>query len=69
MSFAAEPWFVPDTTSLKDQLSQFLKRKAQMALVVDEYESPVPVEGAAQLGPAPKLPYRTNRAPPQISVS
>jgi Mg2+/Co2+ transporter CorB len=37
MSFAAEPWFVPDTTSLKDQLSQFLKRKAQMALVVDEY--------------------------------
>jgi Mg2+/Co2+ transporter CorB len=37
MSFAAEPWFVPDTTSLKDQLSQFLKRKAQLALVVDEY--------------------------------
>jgi len=37
MSIAATPWFVPDTTSLKDQLSQFLKRKAQMALVVDEY--------------------------------
>ena len=37
MSFADEPWFVPDTTSLKDQLNQFLKRKAQMALVVDEY--------------------------------
>lgn len=37
MSFAGEPWFVPDTTSLKDQLNQFLKRKAQMALVVDEY--------------------------------
>ena len=37
MSFAQEPWFVPDTTSLKDQLNQFLKRKAQMALVVDEY--------------------------------
>jgi Mg2+/Co2+ transporter CorB len=36
-SFAGEPWFVPDTTSLKDQLSQFLKRKAQLALVVDEY--------------------------------
>ncbi len=31
------PWFVPDTTSLKDQLGQFLKRKTQMALVVDEY--------------------------------
>lgn len=37
MSFAATPWFVPDTTTLKDQLAQFLKRKAQMALVVDEY--------------------------------
>lgn len=36
-SFAQEPWFVPDTTSLKTQLNQFLKRKAQMALVVDEY--------------------------------
>ncbi len=31
------PWFVPDTTSLKEQLNQFLKQKAQMALVVDEY--------------------------------
>ena len=28
---------MPDTTPLKDQLNQFLKRKAQMALVVDEY--------------------------------
>jgi magnesium and cobalt exporter, CNNM family len=37
MSFAGEPWFIPETTSLKDQLHQFLKRKAQMALVVDEY--------------------------------
>lgn len=37
MSFAQEPWFVPDTMSLKAQLNQFLKRKAQMALVVDEY--------------------------------
>lgn len=37
MSFATAPWFVPDTTSVKDQLNQFLKRKAQMALVVDEY--------------------------------
>lgn len=32
-----QPWFVPDTTSLKDQLGQFLKRKTQLALVVDEY--------------------------------
>jgi len=37
MSFASAPWFVPDTTSLADQLNQFLKKKAQMALVVDEY--------------------------------
>lgn len=37
MSFAAKPWFVPDSTSLKDQLNQFLKQKQQMALVVDEY--------------------------------
>ena len=37
MSFATPPWFVPDTTSVKDQLNQFLKKKAQMALVVDEY--------------------------------
>lgn len=37
MACAAEPWFVPDTTSLKAQLNQFLKQKQQMALVVDEY--------------------------------
>lgn len=37
MSIATTPWFVPDTTSVKDQLNAFLKRKSQMALVVDEY--------------------------------
>ncbi|MCH9766070.1 MAG: HlyC/CorC family transporter [Alphaproteobacteria bacterium] len=37
MSFALEPWFVPETTSVKVQLNAFLKRKAQLALVVDEY--------------------------------
>jgi Mg2+/Co2+ transporter CorB len=37
MSFATPPWYVPDTTSVKDQLNAFLKKKAQMALVVDEY--------------------------------
>lgn len=31
------PWFVPDTTALRDQLKAFLKRRAHMALVVDEY--------------------------------
>ena len=33
----SEPWFVPDTTGVKDQLNQFLKRKAHVALVGDEY--------------------------------
>lgn len=34
---AFEPWFVPATTSLRDQLQAFLKRKLHFALVVDEY--------------------------------
>jgi len=34
---ALDPWFVPDTTSLQDQLQAFLKRKTHFALVVDEY--------------------------------
>ncbi|SNY90860.1 Mg2+ and Co2+ transporter CorB, contains DUF21, CBS pair, and CorC-HlyC domains [Cohaesibacter sp. ES.047] len=34
---AREPWFVPDTTSLKAQLNAFLKKKSHFALVVDEY--------------------------------
>jgi Mg2+/Co2+ transporter CorB len=37
MSLATPPWFVPDSTSLKDQLNAFLKRKAHFAIVVDEY--------------------------------
>ena len=32
-----EPWFIPDTTNLKDQLNAFLKRQSHFALVVDEY--------------------------------
>ena len=34
---ALEAWFVPDSTSLPDQLQAFLKRKTHFALVVDEY--------------------------------
>ncbi len=34
---AVEPWFVPSTTSLKDQLQAFRRRKTHFALVVDEY--------------------------------
>ena len=36
-ALARESWFVPETTSLKDQLAAFLKRKTHFALVVDEY--------------------------------
>jgi Mg2+/Co2+ transporter CorB len=32
-----EPWFIPETTTLKDQLAAFLKRQNHFALVVDEY--------------------------------
>ena len=31
------PWYVPDTTTVADQLAAFLRRKAHFALVVDEY--------------------------------
>lgn len=34
---AQKPWFVPDTTNLKDQLNAFLRRKTHFAVVVDEY--------------------------------
>jgi len=37
MALATPPWFVPDTTTLKDQLNAFLKRKEHFAIVVDEY--------------------------------
>lgn len=32
-----EPYFVPETTTLDDQMRQFLKRHTHFALVVDEY--------------------------------
>ncbi len=32
-----EAWFVPETTSLRDQLQAFLQRKEHVALVIDEY--------------------------------
>ena len=37
MEVAREPWFIPETTNLKDQLNAFLRRKSHFALVVDEY--------------------------------
>ena len=36
-SVMREPWFIPETTHLKDQLDAFLKRRRHFALVVDEY--------------------------------
>ncbi len=32
-----EPWFIPETTKLKDQLNEFIQRKEKIAFVVDEY--------------------------------
>jgi len=34
---AMEPWFVPETTSLSDQMQAFLRRRTHFALVIDEY--------------------------------
>lgn len=36
---AAEPWFVPDSTSLYEQLQSFRERGEHLAFVVDEYGS------------------------------
>ncbi|MCO6381973.1 MAG: HlyC/CorC family transporter [Vannielia sp.] len=37
MQVAMEPYFVPETTTLDDQMRQFLRRNTHFALVVDEY--------------------------------
>ncbi len=37
MSVAMEPYFIPETTTLDDQMREFLKRHTHFALVVDEY--------------------------------
>jgi len=39
MEVAKKPYFVPETTTLDDQMHQFLRRHAHFALVVDEYGS------------------------------
>ncbi|MCB1555830.1 MAG: HlyC/CorC family transporter [Alphaproteobacteria bacterium] len=36
-ALASEPWFVPETTTLYDQLQAFRERREHFALVVDEY--------------------------------
>lgn len=37
LKIADRPWFVPETTSLREQLNAFLKRNTHFAVVVDEY--------------------------------
>lgn len=39
MDVAMQPYFVPDTTALDEQMREFLKRRTHFALVVDEYGS------------------------------
>ncbi|MEL6946011.1 MAG: HlyC/CorC family transporter [Pseudomonadota bacterium] len=44
--YMAEPWFVPESTTVQAQLNAFLRRQAHIALVVDEYGE---VEGLVTL--------------------
>lgn len=37
MSITSQPWFVPDSTTLQEQLRAFRQRKEHIAIVVDEY--------------------------------
>jgi Mg2+/Co2+ transporter CorB len=50
MKIASKPWFVPDTTTLQEQLNAFLRRKAHFAVVVDEIadEHDVDIQGVKQ---------------------
>lgn len=43
---ASKPWFIPDSTSLLEQLTAFRQRREHFALVVDEYGS---LEGVVTL--------------------
>ncbi len=46
LAVAMKPYFVPETTTLDDQMRQFLRRHTHFALVVDEYGS---IEGLITL--------------------
>jgi Mg2+/Co2+ transporter CorB len=37
LALCSKPWFIPETTSLRDQLLAFRKRRQHLAFVVDEY--------------------------------
>ncbi|HWU25306.1 MAG TPA: HlyC/CorC family transporter [Rhizomicrobium sp.] len=46
-SLLTQPWFVPETTSLEEQLAVFRQRRSHFALVVDEYGA---LQGLITLG-------------------
>jgi Mg2+/Co2+ transporter CorB len=46
-SLMSEPWFVPETTTLQEQLRAFKERRSHFALVVDEYGA---LQGLVTLG-------------------
>jgi Mg2+/Co2+ transporter CorB len=46
LALVAEPWFVPETTTLEEQVNAFRERRAHFALVVDEYGT---IEGLVTL--------------------
>ena len=37
LEICRDPWFIPETTAVEDQLDLFLKKRSHFALVVDEY--------------------------------
>ncbi len=37
MDFCSKPWFIPETSTIGNQLMEFKKRKEHFAIVVDEY--------------------------------
>jgi Mg2+/Co2+ transporter CorB len=39
VELASDPWFIPDSTTLQEQLQAFRQRREHFALVVDEYGS------------------------------
>lgn len=39
LTLVRKPWFIPSTTSLKDQLIAFRRHRSHIAMVVDEYGS------------------------------
>ncbi len=47
LSLLSDPWFVPDTTTLEEQLRAFRERRMHFALVVDEYGA---LQGLITLG-------------------